>query len=68
MSEEEVKAFSFVGHIYKQKYKFIRRQLNTDPRTDEEMAFGTQVLKIALSTIRLGQNYTLSDGTSVRGR
>lgn len=68
MSEDEIKSFSFAGHIYKQKYKFIRRQLNTDPRTDEENAFGTQVLKIALSTIRLGQSYTLPDGTVLRGR
>ena len=62
-----IKDFSFKGHIYKQKYKFIRRQLNTDPRTDEDMAFGTQVLKIALSTIRLGQTYMLPDGSTMRG-
>lgn len=67
MSEEELNNFTFAGHIYKQKYKFIRRQLNTDPRTDEEMAFGTQVLKIALSTLRDGQTYTLSDGTEILG-
>ena len=59
MSVDEVSAFTFNGHTYKQKYNFIRRQLNTDPRTEEEMAAGTQAIKIALSTIRSGQKYTI---------
>lgn len=67
MSVEDVNNFSFKDHIYKQKYKFLRRQLNTDPRTDEVMNMGTQALKIALSTLRDGQTYTLRDGTTVLG-
>nr|DAE41930.1 MAG TPA: hypothetical protein [Bacteriophage sp.] len=32
----------------------MRRQLNTDPRTDEIMSAGTQALKVVLSTLRDG--------------
>lgn len=67
MSEEEIKNFSFKNHIYKQKYKFLRRQLNTDPRLSEVMNIGTQALKIALSTLKDGQEYTLKDGTVILG-
>lgn len=59
MSQEEIKNFSFKGHIYKQKYKHMRRQLNTDPRTDEIMSAGTQALKVVLSTLRDGQTYNI---------
>ena len=59
MTDEEVAQFTFAGHTYKQKYKFIRRQLNTDPREDEEMQAGTQAMKIALSAIRPNQMYSL---------
>ena len=59
MTDEEVAQFTFAGHTYKQKYKFIRRQLNTDPREDEEMQAGTQAMKIALSAIRPNQIYSL---------
>lgn len=67
MSPEELDAFSFKDHIYRQKFKFIRRQLNTDPRTDEIMTVGTQAGKIVLSTLRDGQMYTLRDGTQMTG-
>ena len=67
MSPEELDAFSFKDHIYRQKFKFIRRQLNTDPRTDEIMPVGTQAGKIVLSTLRDGQMYTLRDGTQMIG-
>lgn len=59
LTADEVSAFTFNGHTYKQKYSFIRRQLNTDPRTEEEMAAGTQAMKIALSAIRPGQTYQI---------
>lgn len=61
MTSKQISNFSFKGHIYKQKYKYIRRQLNTDPRTDEIMAAGTQALKVVLSTIRDGQAYNIKD-------
>lgn len=61
MSVEEMQDFSFKDHIYKQKYKYLRRQLNTDPRTDEIMAAGTQALKVVLSTLRDGQTYRIKN-------
>lgn len=65
MSAEDIDKFSFAGHIYTQKYKWIRRQLNTDPRTDEIMAAGTQALKVCMGTLRDGDTYKIrqSDGT-----
>ena len=59
MKAEDIASFSFKGHTYKQKYKWIRRQLNTDPRTEEIMSAGTQALKIAMSTLRDGQTYNV---------
>ncbi len=59
MKVEDIASFSFKGHTYKQKYKWIRRQLNTDPRTEEIMSAGTQALKIAMSTLRDGQTYNV---------
>lgn len=44
-----IKDFHF--NTYKQQYKFIRRQLNTDPREEERMHIGTQMLKIALANL-----------------
>ncbi len=65
MSAEDIDKFSFKGHIYTQKYKWIRRQLNTDPRIDEIMAVGTQALKVCMGTLRDGDTYKIrqSDGT-----
>lgn len=63
-----VDSFSFNGHTYKQKYSFIRRQLNTDPREEEEMHMGTQAAKVALSSLRDNQTYTLDDGTEILGK
>ena len=45
----DIKDFKF--NVYKQEYKFIRRQLNTDPREEEKMHIGTQMLKIALANL-----------------
>lgn len=65
MSAEDIDKFSFKGHVYTQKYKWIRRQLNTDPRIDEIMAAGTQALKVCMGTLRDGDTYKIrqSDGT-----
>lgn len=68
MTAEEVAAFSFKDHIYRQKYSFIRRQLNTDPRMDEIMSMGTQAAKVALSSLRDDQVYTTDDGSEITGQ
>ena len=63
-----MKDFTFKGKTYKQKYKFIRRQLNTDPREEEEMPVGTQAAKVILSTLRDDQMYTEHDGNKILGK
>lgn len=52
-------------NTYKQKYQFLRKQLNTDPGDKDLQNMGTQMTKIALSNIVLGRTYTVknSDGT-----
>lgn len=64
MSAKDISNFSFKDHIYEVKYSNVRRQLNTDPRTDEIMDAGTQAMKVALSVLRDGQSYDikLQDG------
>ena len=61
MSKEDLNNFTFKENTYKQKYKYIRRQLNTDPRTDEVMAAGTQAMKVALSVLRDWQVYEIQN-------
>lgn len=56
----DIRNFKF--NTYKQEYKFIRRQLNTDPREDERMHIGTQMLKITLSNLILDAMYKTSHG------
>lgn len=56
----DIRNFEF--NVYKQEYKFIRRQLNTDPREDERMHIGTQMLKITLSNLILDAMYKTSRG------
>lgn len=52
-------------NTYKQKYQFLRKQLNTDPGNKDLQNMGTQMTKIALSNIVLGRTYTVrnSDGS-----
>lgn len=58
----------FQFHTYEQDYSFIRRQLNTDPHEKNNATMGTQMTKVALSNIKPNMEYTLQDGTPVRGR
>ena len=55
---------------YQQEYSFLRRQLNTDPEEGDTIAAGTQMIKIALSNLRLlRDNYFDSEkGENVTGR
>ena len=58
----------FQFHTYEQDYSFIRRQLNTDPHEKNTTTMGTQMTKVALSNIKPNMEYTLQDGTPIRGR
>lgn len=42
---------------YKQKYKYIRQQLETNPHTHEEQMLGTQFMKVNLSNLKLNDLY-----------
>lgn len=42
-------------NVYQQELSFLRRQLNTDPEEGGTSNFGTQAMKIALQSIRLGR-------------
>lgn len=37
--------------------RFLRKQLNTDPNEREESPLGTQTIKIALSNLRMEDDY-----------
>lgn len=54
-------------HVYKQKYKYLRQQLLTDPHTHEEQMAGTQFLKVNLSNLRMSDMYG-HDGDQVSGQ
>lgn len=48
-------------NTYTQKYKYIRKQFNTDPKEKEEMSIGTQTKKVALSTLTPGRTYVVGE-------
>lgn len=54
--------------VYEQDYKFIRKQLNTDPHEKETTTMGTQMTKIALTSLIKNKLYQLRDGSELRGR
>ena len=53
---------------YTQQFSYLRRQLNTDPEEGENINAGTQMIKIALQSLRLGRSYTTPDGGTVTGQ
>jgi hypothetical protein len=42
---------------YTQRFEYLRRQMNTDPEEGDLMTMGTQMVKVALSNLRLGREY-----------
>ena len=52
---------------YKQKFKYLRQQLATNPHTHEEQMAGTQFMKVNLSNIRMNDMYG-KEGEQVSGR
>ena len=59
----------FEDHTYIQEMRFLRKQLNTDPSEEEEMNLGTQTIKIALSNLRMNDDYINPfTGETVKGR
>lgn len=52
---------------YKQKFKYLRQQLATNPHTHEEQMAGTQFMKVNLSNIRMDDLYG-KEGNQVTGQ
>lgn len=52
---------------YKQKFKYLRQQLATNPHTHEEQMAGTQFMKVNLSNIRMNDLYG-KEGEQVTGQ
>lgn len=59
---------NFQFDTYDQDYKFIRRQLNTDPHEKKFAQMGTQMTKVALTSLIQNKEYTTSNGETIRGR
>lgn len=54
------KTFKF--DTYKQKFMYLRKQLNTDPKENPMMDIGTQFTKIAMVNLLDGRNYYTRNG------
>lgn len=67
-SVKEADALDKPFNLYKQEFRFIRKQLNTDPNDKEEMSIGTQMLKVALYNVVSDKNYVFQDGKVANGR
>lgn len=59
---------SFKFNTYKQQFKYLRKQFNTNPHHKDEQSMGTQMVKVALSSLVMGNTYTKEDGTKITGR
>lgn len=53
---------------YTQRLAALRRQLNTDPEEGDAIAAGTQMIKIALSNLRLDRKYGELTGEQIRDK
>lgn len=52
---------------YTQKFKYLRKQFNTDPSGKEIMHMGTQTTKVAMAGVIPGRNYLIVDGVDKKG-
>lgn len=59
--------FSDPKYIHTQEFKFLRRQLVTDPHETGPMAAGTQMIKIGMAGVENGMTYNIKD-TDVSGK
>ena len=59
---------SFEFDTYEQKFEYLRKQLNTDPKEDYLMSMGTQMTKIIMTALFDGRDYTTQDGRVLSGR
>lgn len=57
---EDFDNIDFASRSYKQKYAYLRKQFNTDPKERELMAMGTQMTKIVMSAMMPGRKYDIN--------
>lgn len=53
---------SFEFNTYSQRFDYLRKQLNTDPKEETEMALGVQMTKVAMSNLFLNRKYVTKNG------
>ena len=58
---------NFNFDTYQQDFRFLRKQLNTDPKEKELMNMGTQMTKIVMANLFEGKQYTMQTGEKVYG-
>ena len=58
---------SFEFNTYEQKFIYLRKQLNTDPKEESMMNVGTQMTKVVMSSLFDGRTYYTQDGLTVVG-
>lgn len=58
---------SFNFDTYSQKFMYLRKQLNTDPKEESMMGIGTQMTKIAMVNLLDGRDYYTRDGSVMSG-
>lgn len=59
---------TFKFNSYEQRFKYLRKQLNTDPNEKKYMSIGTQATKIVMSNLNVNNYYVLRDGTKIKGQ
>lgn len=59
---------TFKFNPYEQRFKYLRKQLNTDPNEKKYMNIGTQATKIVMSNLNVNNYYVLRDGTKIKGQ
>ena len=58
---------SFDFGTYKQKFIYLRKQLNTDPKEEWMMSMGTQMTKVLMTNLFDGRDYFMQDGRRLNG-
>lgn len=58
---------NFQFNTYEQKFLYLRKQLNTDPKEESMMSMGTQMTKVVMSSLFDGRTYYMQDGTTISG-
>lgn len=58
---------SFKFNTFKQSFKYLRKQFNTDPHHQEDQSMGTQMVKVALASLLQDHDYVDHNGNTIKG-